>query len=213
VSDLVSTLVGYERLGADVVQVLSTLRSHEEEVQTRKGQWYLMRIQPYRTIENVIEGAVITLVNITEYKHMQQTLTETEHRLAEMRQAEERLNQDAERLGKLALFMRDAKEAVIIQDYNDEIISWNPAAAELYGWPESEVVGHKSDVIVPPAERTQRQEVIERLRTGETVPPYTAVRRTKGGQEIRVLVTSYLLYSGEGEVYGFATTERPVAAE
>ena len=37
-------------------------------MQTQAGAWYLMRIRPYRTLDNVIEGAVITFVDITEIK-------------------------------------------------------------------------------------------------------------------------------------------------
>jgi two-component system CheB/CheR fusion protein len=50
---------------ADVQAVLDTLVPQEVEVQTTEGQWYVMRIQPYRTLDNVIEGAVITFVDIT----------------------------------------------------------------------------------------------------------------------------------------------------
>ena len=66
VGHLVSNLVGYDRLVADTQAVLDTLIPKALEVQTARGRWYAMRIQPYRTIDNVIEGAVITFVDITE---------------------------------------------------------------------------------------------------------------------------------------------------
>jgi two-component system CheB/CheR fusion protein len=68
VSDLVSNLAGYNRLGEDVRSVLDSLIPRETEVQTRDGHWYLMRILPYRTVENVIEGAVLTFVDIAAQK-------------------------------------------------------------------------------------------------------------------------------------------------
>ena len=46
----------------------------EAEVQAREGQWYLMRILPYRTLENVIEGAVVSFVEITKQKELQEQL-------------------------------------------------------------------------------------------------------------------------------------------
>ena len=46
--------------------MLDTLIPKEVEVQTTEGKWFTMRIQPYRTLDNVIEGAVITFVDITE---------------------------------------------------------------------------------------------------------------------------------------------------
>ena len=44
------------------------LPRREAEVETKSGAWYLMRIRPYRTTENVIEGAVLTFVDITDRK-------------------------------------------------------------------------------------------------------------------------------------------------
>ncbi|WP_374238743.1 chemotaxis protein CheB [Thiocapsa sp. C3-sup] len=68
VSDIVSNLANYTDLTEDVQAVLSDLIPREHEVQSRQGAWYLMRIGPYRTLENVIEGAVITFVDISERK-------------------------------------------------------------------------------------------------------------------------------------------------
>ncbi len=78
VSHIVSNLVGYDSLIADTQAVLDTLVPKEMDVQTREGRWYAMRIQVYRTLENVIEGAVITFVEITEMKRAEAALRESE---------------------------------------------------------------------------------------------------------------------------------------
>jgi hypothetical protein len=41
-------------------------KTREIEVQTRSGDWYLLGIRPYRTLENVVEGAVVTFTLVTE---------------------------------------------------------------------------------------------------------------------------------------------------
>ncbi len=65
VGDIVTRLdAGHDLVGA-VEEVLKTLVSSEDEVRTHAGVPYLMRIQPYRTTENVIEGAVITFVDLS----------------------------------------------------------------------------------------------------------------------------------------------------
>ncbi len=74
VGHIVSNLVGYDALVADTQAVLDTLIPKELEVQTTVGPWYTLRIQPYRTQENVIEGAVITFVDITEKKRIEAAL-------------------------------------------------------------------------------------------------------------------------------------------
>lgn len=75
VSDIVLTLE-YEHLEYDVDQVLNTLIPVEKEVSGRKGKWYLMRIMPYRTMENVIDGVVITFVDISSQKKLQMDLAD-----------------------------------------------------------------------------------------------------------------------------------------
>jgi len=77
VGHIVSNLRGYDRLVEDVQAVLDSLVPHEAEVQTKSGGWYLMRMGPYRTLDNVIEGAVITFVDITERKRAELALRDS----------------------------------------------------------------------------------------------------------------------------------------
>ena len=65
VSHIASNLIGYDQLVPDIQGVVETLEPKEVEVQTARGRWFLMRIRPYRTLENVIEGAVLTLIDVT----------------------------------------------------------------------------------------------------------------------------------------------------
>jgi two-component system CheB/CheR fusion protein len=68
VGHIVSNLISYERFLPDIKSVLDTLIPVFAEVHATDGKWYSMQIQPYRTLTNVIEGAVITFVDITEKK-------------------------------------------------------------------------------------------------------------------------------------------------
>jgi two-component system CheB/CheR fusion protein len=64
----------YDNLVQDAQSVLDTLVSREIEVQSNDGLWYSTRIMPYRTTENVIEGVVVTFVDISEPKLFQEEL-------------------------------------------------------------------------------------------------------------------------------------------
>jgi two-component system CheB/CheR fusion protein len=72
-SDLASTLI-YPELHADAQATLRTLHFCEKQVETTDGHWYTVRIMPYRTLANVIQGAVITLVDITAAKQLESRL-------------------------------------------------------------------------------------------------------------------------------------------
>lgn len=62
----------YEKLIDDVSDVLNNLASRETEVADKNGNWYSVKILPYRTTENVIDGTVITFIDITQRKNSEQ---------------------------------------------------------------------------------------------------------------------------------------------
>jgi two-component system, chemotaxis family, CheB/CheR fusion protein len=65
-----------------ILDVIDTLNTKEQEVQTQSGYWYALRIRPYRTSENQIEGVVIVLIDIDALKSSAATL-ETARNYAE----------------------------------------------------------------------------------------------------------------------------------
>jgi two-component system CheB/CheR fusion protein len=70
----------YETLIKDAENVLQTLATREAEVRSRDGNWYQMRIMPYRTTDNVIDGVVLTFSDITAQKRIQEKLIVSEER-------------------------------------------------------------------------------------------------------------------------------------
>ncbi|WP_256080076.1 chemotaxis protein CheB [Massilia sp. YIM B04103] len=71
--DIVTDLI-YPELEDDARSVLRTLAFCEKQITTRDGRWFMVRIRPYRTVANVIEGLVATFVNITELKSLEAQL-------------------------------------------------------------------------------------------------------------------------------------------
>ncbi len=72
-SDLASTLT-YPELLADVKETLRTLAYCQKEIAATDGRWFSVRIMPYRTLANVIQGVVITFVDITAAKELESRL-------------------------------------------------------------------------------------------------------------------------------------------
>ncbi|KQV79747.1 chemotaxis protein CheB [Massilia sp. Root351] len=72
-SDISSDLI-YPELEQDAEQVLRTLVFSEKQIPTRNGRWFTVRIMPYRTVDNVIDGLVLTFINITDAKQLESKL-------------------------------------------------------------------------------------------------------------------------------------------
>lgn len=72
-SDLTTSLQ-YPSLHDDALQTLRTLVFVEKQVTTSDGRWFSARIMPYRRLDNMIDGVVITLVDITATKELESAL-------------------------------------------------------------------------------------------------------------------------------------------
>lgn len=82
ITHLVSNLED-EEWTDDVREVLRTLVSRERQVKTSDGFWYIMRIIPSRTLDNLIDGTVITFADITAIKQLEELLLESKSQLKE----------------------------------------------------------------------------------------------------------------------------------
>ena len=190
VGHIVSNLIGYDRLVADVQAVLDCLVPKEVDVQTQAGRRYTMRILPYRTLDNVIEGAVISFMDITEIVRTREAL----------RKANEQF--------RLNVGMRDAHDAITIQDLEGRILAWNPGAERMYGWSEAEALDMNVRDRIPEGQREQALGRLQQLSHAEILEPYRTQRLTKEGAVVEVSIISTALVNEAGQMYAIATTER-----
>lgn len=121
VGHIVSNLIGYNTLVEDVQSVLDTLTPREIEVATKDGAHYMLRIRPYRTLDNVIEGAVVAFFDITEMKRVQAQLWDS----AEKRR----------------VLFDTMPQGVLFQDPDGKIVEANPAAERILGIPVAQMKG------------------------------------------------------------------------
>lgn len=112
-----------ENLLAEAQSVLETLVPFEQELRTTLGTWYLVRIQPYRTLENVIEGVVLTFTDITQRIKVE----------AAVQQAREMAENVVETI----------REPLLVLDGNLNIVSANRAFYQFFKVTSAETVGLK----------------------------------------------------------------------
>jgi two-component system, chemotaxis family, CheB/CheR fusion protein len=124
----------YEGLHDDIAAVLERLQAIEREVRTESGRGYLVRIRPYRTLDDRIDGVVLTFVDITD-------------RLA----AESNVRTSEERLRLLIDSAVDYAIFTITIDSRVEF--WNAGAERMFGHSASAIVGQNVSVLYTPEDR------------------------------------------------------------
>jgi two-component system CheB/CheR fusion protein len=95
-TDIASDLV-YPELIEDAQEVLRTLASTEKTIGTRDGRWFTARIMPYRTLDNKIDGVVITFLDVTVHKGLETRLHDAEKKMEEQARQQGEALADAQR--------------------------------------------------------------------------------------------------------------------
>lgn len=120
--------LNYDALADHARSVLKDLAPVQHEVESRNGAWYLVRIRPYRTVDDKIDGVVATFVDITERRRAEGALRESEARLRqEMRLVEL------------------SRSPIFVWDFDNGILQWNRGSEELYGYSRDEAIGKKKE--------------------------------------------------------------------
>ncbi len=125
IGHFMASLRSYDRLTEDIASVLDTLATKEIKVQGKLGSWYMLRILPYRTTENVVEGAAISFVDITEVVKAQVDIDDLKKVQAALEESELRYRSVVSALS----------EAVVLHARDGRIVACNPAAERIFGLP------------------------------------------------------------------------------
>jgi two-component system, chemotaxis family, CheB/CheR fusion protein len=184
ITDIVTRL-NYEDLRRDVAKVLRSLAVVENEVQLTKDEaTFIMRIRPYRTVDNVIDGVVITFVDITQRK----------------RYEEDR--------ARLAAIVDSSQDAVIGHSFDGFITSWNRGAERIFGFTADEAMGKPLSILLPADQADEMPQILEKLERGERIDHYEINRLRKDGKQIDVSLTISPIRAESGAMIGASTVAR-----
>jgi PAS domain S-box-containing protein len=137
-------------------------------------------------VTDVIDGVVITFIDITE----------------RMRQEDAR--------AKLAAIVESSQDAIISEDLDGKIDSWNRAAEQLYGYTAEEVVGQSITILYPPDRLEEASELLARIRHGDRIDRLETVRRCKDGSFVEISLTVSPIKNAEGRSIGASKIARDI---
>lgn len=181
----ITAKMNYDDMAKDAQEVLDTLVLKEREIETEDGVWYAMRMMPYRTTENVIDGLVITFVDVTRMKEW-------------------------EDMQRLATVVRDSNDAIMLMDFEGKITAWNKGAEMMYGYKEDKALTMNISEIVPRDKAEEAALFVKKLKSGELVDSFKTQRMTEDGRRLDVWLTVTKVTDTQGQPVAIATTERDV---
>ena len=112
----------------------------------------------------------------------------------------------------LSAIVESSNDAIIGNDLEGKIISWNRGAERLYGYSEEEILGQSLSILVPPDHDDELPSIIHRLREGERIDQFETTRLRKDGGRVDVSLTVSPIVDEEGRVVGASKIARDITA-
>jgi two-component system CheB/CheR fusion protein len=188
IKDIVSRLEE-EDFGKDAVQVLRTLVPVQRQVDLATGdRSFQMEIRPYRGGDDVINGVVITFVDITDRERAEKA----------------RAN--------LAAIIDSSEDTIISHDLDGVITSWNASASTLLGYSDREMVGQPISLIVPESERKFEPDLLNNVCRGERIDHYDTTLVRKDTSVVEVSQSLSPVRGKNGQIVGAARILRDITA-
>jgi two-component system CheB/CheR fusion protein len=154
----------YPDIISDIKEVMRTLSVLEKDVPTSGGDWFRVRIMPYKTIDERIDGFVLTFTGITASKHLEAALHET---------------------GRIFQSLMDSGEVSIINVSKDgKILGFNSVAEKDFAIKREEAAGKDYfDLLVPePIREKIRTDIRAVLEGGMPAQYETGIKAASGGE-------------------------------
>ena len=191
--EIVSKLIDVD-VAADLSTVQRTLAMIEREVKIEHAGGrltLLMRIRPYLTVDNRIDGAVVTFVDINKIALAAGT-----------------------EVARYQALSRASEDAIVSMSVEGVISAWSAAAERTFGYTSAEIVGRHISILAPEGLEHEQQGLLERVRHGEKVTHGSrgcnCCSTPKDGSRVHVAISAAPILSSEKIPIGISKTIRDI---
>jgi two-component system CheB/CheR fusion protein len=159
----------YPDMIKDARAVLADLAPIRREVRSSADRWFDVRMRPYRTVDDKIDGVVITFVDISDRRQIEEALRASERHLLHEKQ-----------------LIDLSRAPIFVWELDGSIVQWNRGCEEFYGFKRAEAIGQQTLRLLgttAPGSSFEQIKAILRERgnwSGELV------QRSKDGRELTV---------------------------
>ena len=110
----------------------------------------------------------------------------------------------------LSAIVQSSDDAIVSKDLNSIVTSWNPAAERMFGYTAEEMIGRSIRAIIPEDRQYEEDEVIARIRGGETVDHFETIRKHKNGSLIDIALSISPVRDENGTIVGASKIARDI---
>jgi len=110
----------------------------------------------------------------------------------------------------LASIVDSTDDAIIGKSLDGIILSWNPGAEKLYGYPAQEAIGKPISIIALPGKPDEMQEILGKVSKGEKIEYYETERLTRDGKRIDVSLTVFPVRDRDGRIVAASMIGRDI---
>jgi PAS domain S-box-containing protein len=110
----------------------------------------------------------------------------------------------------LSAIVEYSHDAILSQDVDGVITSWNEGARRLFGYSKEEIIGQPVIILVPPERRSEEQAILEKLRAGEPTSNFETIRLRKDGEFVHVSLAVSPIRDAGGAIVGASKIARDI---
>jgi two-component system CheB/CheR fusion protein len=184
----ISHHLNYDSLLTDVKHVLHTHMTIEKDIQSKNGKYYAIKILPYRTSEQTIEGAVISLMDTTEAKKVSEELLVLSHAI------------------------RQSPGSIVITDTEKRIKYMNAKYSEQTGYQLEELVNSKLNLYSNDLSSDQLSGIWDNVQAGEKWIGELLNKR-KDGESYAELVTILPIKDHDNKIICFLRVSEDITSQ
>ncbi len=148
--------------------------------------WMLVNAEPEYGDAGEVLRIIASFIDITERKQAQ------------------------EKIAHLAAIVESSGDAIIGKTLDEQVVSWNRGAEQIYGYTAAEITGQPVSVLVPKDRLEELEQIMARLSAGEAIEHFETARVRKDGQVIYVALTTSPIRNAAGKVVGASTIARDI---
>ena len=174
-------------------ELIKDKKYHEKEfsIESLDG-YYSVSASPIFNDKGQLTGSVHVIQDITERKDLEESSN------------------------LLSAIVESSDNAIIGKDLNANITSWNKSAQKMYGYSFDEIIGKPVSILLPTNFENDIDQIMKKIKNGESIKHYDTLRRRKDGSLIDVSLSVSPILNNDGEIIGVSTithdiTERKLA--